>query len=103
MHCCSGGDNASSALTAPSSVASISWTGRFVALVQWATPVVTLALIPKCPGCVAGYVLLFTGVGVSFTTATTLRWSIIGVSIAALAYLALRTARRAFALIANYA
>jgi len=95
MKCCSGGDPAASAIAAPSlEVAPTSWLRKFARLIQWAVPVTTLALLPKCPGCVAGYVLLLTGVGVSFTTATAMRWTVIGLSIAALTYLMLRTARR---------
>jgi hypothetical protein len=102
MHCCSEGDTASPAISAPSS-ATASWLRRIGAFIQWSIPITTLALIPKCPGCVAGYVLLFTGIGVSFTTATALRWSLIAFSIAVLAYLVFRTARRAFALSARHA
>jgi hypothetical protein len=71
--------------------------GRAAALVQWALPVTTLVLIPKCPACVAAYVLLFTGVGLSFDVAAIVRWTLIVMSVAALAYLVLRFARRALA------
>ena len=71
--------------------------GRAAALFQWALPVTTLALMPKCPACVAGYVLLFTGVGMSFPVAAAVRWTLIGLCVAALAYLGLCYARRAFA------
>jgi hypothetical protein len=64
-------------------------------LVAWALPVTTLALIPKCPACVAAYVLLFTGVGLSLSTATLLRGGLIAISLTALAYLVFRTTRRA--------
>jgi hypothetical protein len=55
----------------------------------------TLALVPKCPMCVAAYVLLFSGIGLSFVAATVLRWALIACSIAALAYLVLRAMLRA--------
>src|SRR4051812_20414509 len=48
---------------APSDITRTPWRRRVAMLVQWAVPLTTLALIPKCPLCVAAYVLLFTGVG----------------------------------------
>lgn len=71
--------------------------GRAAALFQWALPVTTLVLIPKCPACVAAYVLLFTGVGMSFPVAAAVRWTLIGLCVATLVYLALRLARGAIA------
>jgi len=70
---------------------------RFAAFAQWAMPIAALALVPKCPACVAAYVLLFTGVGLSFPAAAALRWTLIALSIGTLACLLLRAARRAIA------
>lgn len=70
---------------------------RCVMLGQWATPLVALALVPKCPACVAGYILLFTGVGISVPMAAAMRWSLIAVCFAALGMLLFRTLRRAIA------
>jgi hypothetical protein len=64
-------------------------------LIQWAVPVTALALMPKCPMCVAAYVVLFTGIGLSLPVAAAMRWALIAISIAALAYLLVRAARRA--------
>lgn len=76
--------------------ASRGWMGTSVrTLLRWAPPVATLALMPKCPVCVAGYVLLLTGVGISASAAAMLRWGLVSVSILALAYLAVRTVRAA--------
>lgn len=72
-------------------------TRRIAALVQWAVPIVALVLIPKCPACVAGYVLFFTGIGLSLSTAAAARWTLIALSITALVYLIARTTRRAIA------
>ncbi|MDA8744214.1 hypothetical protein N9N28_06230 [Rubripirellula amarantea] len=55
---------------------------------QWILPGVALAFVPKCPGCVAAYVALWTGLGISITTATYLRWILIATCLAALAVLA---------------
>ena len=50
-----------------------SWRRRISGFTQWAIPITTLALIPKCPACVAAYVLLLSGVGLSFSTASKIR------------------------------
>jgi len=67
---------------------------RVVALVQWGLPVAALALMPKCPVCFAGYVMMFTGVGLSFSTAAAAREALIGGSAAAIGYLAVRAGWR---------
>ncbi|CAG0960194.1 hypothetical protein PHYC_00682 [Phycisphaerales bacterium] len=97
MHCCSGRDPAAPAAARVDVRDSgrRSWRRRVGAAIEWAVPIAALALIPKCPACVAGYVLLFTGVGLSFPEATTLRWVLIALSVAALGWLLLRAARRA--------
>jgi len=73
------------------------WPSRFATLIHWALPITTLALIPKCPGCIAAYILLFTGLGLSRHAAAATRWTLIALSITALAYALLRTARRMLA------
>src|ERR1700730_6207630 len=58
--------------------------------IQWLFPTALLALMPKCPFCVAAYVALFTGVGISVSTA---RWIQILMAVfcaSSLAYLAVR-------------
>jgi hypothetical protein len=82
MHCCgTGGDPAHSART---------WSRRAGAFFQWALPLAALALIPKCPACVAAYVLLFTGLGLSFPAAAAVRWALIASCVAALLFLLVR-------------
>jgi hypothetical protein len=49
-----------------------------------------LALVPKCPACVAGYVAAVTGVGVSMPVAAGLRWGLVGVCLVALSVVAVR-------------
>ena len=93
MNCCTEGDIGATAVTAPRT--GRSWLRRSSALVEWAVPITALALVPKCPACFAAYILLFTGVGLSFPAATAVRWAIIVLSVTALAYLLLRGARRA--------
>lgn len=92
--CCTNGEPAD---PTPSDVAATSRSRRIAALIEWALPLTTLALVPKCPACVATYVLLFTGIGLSFPAAAAVRWTLIVLSLAALGYLLLRTARRAIA------
>ena len=57
---------------------------------KWAVPGVVLAVMPKCPACVAAYVALFSGVGISVPAASWLRWSALALSIATLSYLVMR-------------
>jgi hypothetical protein len=49
-------------------------------------PVAILAVLPKCPACLAAYVALGTGIGLSLTVATYLRLSLIVVCVAALTF-----------------
>src|SRR5262245_5706747 len=94
MHCCcTGGDPAAPAVPAHGSFTA--WLRRIATLTQWALPLTTLAVIPKCPACVAAYVLLLTGIGLSLPAAAAVRWALIALSVAGLAYLLLRAVRRA--------
>ena len=56
---------------------------------QWVFPTALMVLMPKCPMCVAGYLVLFTGVGMSVSTAGWIRIGVLGLCSIALAYLAL--------------
>jgi len=62
----------------------------------WIVPSVTLALLPKCPVCVAAYVALATGIGISLPTATYLRATLVVLCVASLFFI---TARRLRSLI----
>jgi hypothetical protein len=53
-----------------------------------------LALMPKCPACVAAYVALGTGLGISVSAAAALRTGAIVACVATLLYLAACTVRR---------
>jgi hypothetical protein len=65
---------------------------RIVNVAQWGVPGVILVLMPKCPACVAAYVALVTGVGLSMTAATYVRATAILLCVAMLAYVAGRHA-----------
>lgn len=60
----------------------------------WITSSATLALMPKCPACLAAYVALWTGLGLSLPAAAIVRTSLLVVCVAALGYLTVRRLRR---------
>src|SRR4051794_10637710 len=60
------------------------WVRGIRGVFAWVVPSALLALMPKCPVCVAGYVALWTGLGLSLSAAAYLRSAMIVVCIAAL-------------------
>jgi hypothetical protein len=68
--------------------------GRGGEVVGWLMPAVMLALMPKCPACVAAYVALVTGIGISLPTAASLRVMLVMLCVASLAFLAMRRLSR---------
>jgi hypothetical protein len=55
---------------------------------HWLVPSLFLVFMPKCPMCIVAYVALFTGIGISLSTAhwiEILMWALCGVSLVYLA------------------
>jgi Flp pilus assembly protein TadB len=70
---------------------------RAVERAAWIVPSTILALIPKCPMCLAAYIALWTGVGLSVAAAASVRVLLIIVCVITLVFLAARQTRRLFA------
>ncbi len=86
---------------APASRRSSAWLPTFRQLAAWALPSVILMLVPKCPACLAAHVLLWTGLGLSLSTATHLRSILLFLCIAALLYLIAKSVSRVPAILAH--
>jgi hypothetical protein len=62
------------------------WLRRIGEAAEWLLPGTALALLPKCPMCVAAYVALGTGFVMTPASAHLLLWTVTAVCIGALAY-----------------
>ena len=60
---------------------------RLLNFFGWIVPTAVLALIPKCPVCVAGYAVIGTSVGFSLSAFAQLRLAIIILCLVSLSYL----------------
>ena len=67
---------------------------RLRGLLAWLLPGTLLALTPKCPACLAAYVALATGIGISIPLATGLRWTLVAACVGSLIWLSLSGLRR---------
>jgi hypothetical protein len=60
------------------------WVRRVREILAWVLPSAMLVFMPKCPVCLAAYVMLWTGLGLSLSTATYLRWALLLLCVASL-------------------
>ena len=67
---------------------------RIFGAAQWVLPGTLLALLPKCPMCLAAYVMLWTGIGLSMSTAGIIRTSILVLCVSTLSLFVMRRAVR---------
>jgi hypothetical protein len=63
-------------------------------LAAWIVSTATLALLPKCPACVAAYVALASGIGITLPAATCLRAVLVLLCVASLVFMAAMRLRR---------
>jgi hypothetical protein len=66
------------------------WMRRVREVFAWVLPSAMLVLVPKCPACLAAYVTLWTGLGLSLSAATCLRWALLFLCAATLLFLILK-------------
>jgi hypothetical protein len=63
------------------------WVRKVRVIFAWVFPSAILVLVPKCPACLAAHVTLWTGLGLSLSTATYLRWALLFLCVASLLFL----------------
>lgn len=70
-----------------------SWLRRVGEIAGWIVPGATLALLPKCPACMAAYVALATSIGISLPTANYLRVMLVVLCVTSLIFITVRRLR----------
>ena len=71
-------------------------------LSAWVLPSAILVLVPKCPACLAAHVTLWTGLGLSLSTATYLRWVLLFLCVASLLFLIVERLDRIGAIFSDF-
>ena len=67
---------------------------RWREIAGWIVPSSILALLPKCPACIAAYFAIGGGIGISISTAMYLRRGLVVLCMTSLGYFAVSRARR---------
>ena len=62
-------------------------------VISVAAPALVLALLPKCPLCIAAYIAIGTGIGISVSTAAYIRGGILTICAMAFVVLVVRVVR----------
>ena len=70
---------------------------RGLEIARWAAPSGILAVLPKCPACIAAYFALGGGIGISLSAATYIRMGLVLLCVASLLYFAVSRGRRLIA------
>ncbi len=78
------------------------WIRRMRELVAWIVPSALIVLVPKCPMCLAAYVAVWTGVGLSMTTASYLWWAMLILCVASLLFLIVKRFDRILAFFKHF-
>jgi hypothetical protein len=68
--------------------------GRHLDSAGWIVPAMIVAILPKCPACLAAYIAIGTGLGISISTATHLRILLLALCGASLSWFVARHLRR---------
>ena len=75
-------------MSAPCECARPGLARRMGRLAEWSAPVIpaaALALLPKCPACIAAYAALWSGIGLSLTAAAQVRTGLLLITLALVA------------------
>jgi hypothetical protein len=67
---------------------------RCIDVLGWIIPGAILAMLPKCPMCLAAYMAIWTGVGISLSAATHLRVSLLVLSVGLALFMAVKNISR---------
>lgn len=83
--------------SAPTSSGEKSTARRMLGSTKWIVPSVILAVLPKCPMCLAAYVAIATGIGISIPVATWIRTGLLLTCLGALGWFTVSALRHRIA------